>query len=271
MTGTARYLLYFPAALLSVVTVYPLVWNVLGGFKSPTQAANFSGSLIPTPPTLSNYRTVLEATPFLHYVWNTLAYSGSVTVIALLVAAAAGYALARLEFPGRHIIFLGILGTMMIPFSVIMIPLFLIVKSFGWVNSLWGLIIPALFGGFSTFLCRQFFMSMPRELEDAAKLDGASIMGIFVRIALPLARPILYALSVFIFLANWNSYLWPLILLQTRNTWVISLGIAAFSTDHNTEWNLVMAATTLALVPTLILFALFQRRLVEGIKLTGGK
>ena len=266
-----QYWLYLPALLLSVGTVYPLLWNVMGGFKNARDAANFSGALIPAQPTVSNYRTIIGATPFLHYVWNTLLYAGSVTVVALLVAASGGYALARLRFPGRRVLFVGILSTMMIPFSVIMIPLFLIVKSLGWVNSLWGLIVPSLFGGFSVFLCRQFFMGLPRELEEAGKMDGLSIIGIFFRIALPLSRPILYALSVFIFLANWNNYLWPLILLQTPNTWVLSLGISSFATNHSTQWNLVMAATTLAVLPTLSLFAVFQKKLVEGIKLTGGK
>ncbi len=266
-----NYWLYIPAILLSVSTIFPVLWNIMGGFKNAKEASNFSGSLFPKHPTLNNYIEIINSTPFLHYMWNTLVYAGSVTIVALLIAAMAGYALARLDFPGRRAILIGILSTMMIPFSVIMIPLFLIVKSFGWVDSLWGLIVPSLFGAFSVFLCRQFFMGLPRELEDAGKIDGLSILGIFFRIALPLSRPILYALAIFIFLANWNSYLWPLILLQSQKNWVISLGISSFSTDHSTQWNLVMAGTTLAIVPTLILFALFQRKLVEGIKMTGGK
>lgn len=263
--------IYIPAAILAVTTIFPLVWIFAESLKDPAEAANLLGPIFPSHPTLSNFIEVFRTTPFWRYIVNTFIYAGVVTIFALLVAAMAGYALARLEFPGKKIIFTTILSTMMIPFSVIMIPLFLIVKSFGWVDSLWGLIIPALFGGFSTFLVRQFFMGLPKELEEAGKIDGLSIFGIFIKIALPLSKPILYALAVFIFLANWNNYLWPLILLQSPSHWVISLGIGSFSTEHNTAWNMIAAGSIISIIPTVALFALFQKQLVEGIKMTGVK
>lgn len=183
----------------------------------------------------------------------------------------AGYALARLKFPGRNLVFMTILSTMMIPFSVIMIPLFLIVKTFGWVDSLTALIVPELVTPFGIFLLRQFYMGIPRELEEAGKMDGLSYFGIYFKIILPLSKPILSALGIFTFLGCWNNYLWPLIVNSSKENWVITTGIASFATEYSVEWNLIMAGTTVAMIPTILLFILFQKQLVEGIKMTGIK
>lgn len=265
-----KYWLYLPAFVLAVITTYPILWNVSGAFKGSGEAKS-DLSLIPKHPTLKNFITIFQSSEFSIYISNTVIYAGTVTIFVLLISSMAGFSLARLKFPGRDFIFLTILSTLMIPFSVIMIPLFLIVKAFGWVDSLTGLIIPNLFTGFGIFLLRQFYMGIPRELEEAGEIDGLSLFGIYFRVVLPLSKPILYALAIFVFLANWNNYLWPLIVISSEENWVLTQGIASFASEHTVEWNLIMAGTTVGIIPTILLFAVFQKQLVEGIKMTGMK
>jgi multiple sugar transport system permease protein len=262
--------LYIPALLIAITTLYPILWNVTGAFKRAGTSLN-GISLIPHNPTLANFKIIFATNQFTIYLWNTIVYAVIVTLIGLLIQSMAGFALARLNFPGRNLIFLLILSTMMIPFTVIMIPLFLIIKSFGWIDSMWALIVPNLVSAFGIFLIRQFYMGLPRELEEAGKIDGLSLFGVFTRIAIPLSKPILSALAIFSFLNSWNNYLWPLIVLQTKNNWVLTLGIADFTTEHAAEWNLILAGTTVGIIPTIILFFVFQKQLVEGIKMTGIK
>ncbi|GFP22339.1 multiple sugar transport system permease protein, partial [Candidatus Hakubella thermalkaliphila] len=185
--------------------------------------------------------------------------------------AMAGYALARLRFPGRKVIFIGILSTLMIPFYTIMIPLVLLVKALGWIDTYWALIVPAIPHAFGIFWLRQFFLGVPRELEDAARIDGASRIGVFFHIALPLARPILAALAVFFFLANWDAFLWPLIATSSQKMRVVQVGIQSFAGEQGSAWNLIMAASTVAILPTLILFFSLQRFIVRSVKMSGLK
>ena len=166
---------------------------------------------------------------------------------------------------------MAILSTLMVPFTVIVVPLFIIVDWLGWVDTYWGLIVPMIPHAFGIFLLRQFYLSLPRELEEAAIVDGASLMRVYWSIVLPLSRPILSALGIFFFLANWNNFLWPLVVTQSQDLWVVQLGIQQFTGEHGTQYQLIMAASTLAALPTLLLFFVLQRRLVEGIKLTGLK
>ena len=176
-----------------------------------------------------------------------------------------------LLYPGRRILFLVIVSTLMIPVSITLIPTFIIVRSLGWLDTYWALIVPALFNAFGIFLLRQFYLSLPLELEEAARIDGASPAGVFLYIALPLSRPILATLAVFFWLANWNSYLWPLIVTQSPEMRVIQLGIASFAGEHSTQWQLIMAGSTVAAIPGLILYVFLQNFLIEGIKMTGLK
>lgn len=262
--------LFIPAVIIAIVTVFPVLWNVSGAFKKAGDTGYMS-SFIPKNFTLFNFVIIFENNDFLSYIGNTFIYASVVTIGSLIIQSMAGYALARLKFPGRNLVFMTILSTMMIPFSVIMIPLFLIVKTFGWVDSLTALIVPELVTPFGIFLLRQFYMGIPRELEEAGKMDGLSYFGIYFKIILPLSKPILSALGIFTFLGCWNNYLWPLIVNSSKENWVITTGIASFATEYSVEWNLIMAGTTVAMIPTILLFILFQKQLVEGIKMTGIK
>lgn len=266
-----RLVLYVLALFALVILAGPLLWMVSSSLKTGGEVLANPPTVLPKNPQWGNYLQVFRAVPFRRYLLNSLFVSTVVTVVALLFHSMAAYALARLRFPGREAIFLGILSTLMVPFTVIVIPLFIIVDWLGWVNSYEGMIIPMIPHAFGIFLLRQFYLSVPRELEEAAIVDGASLVRVYWHIVLPLSRPVLSALGVFFFLANWNNFLWPLIVTQSDELRVVQLGIQQFTGQHGSQYHLIMAASTIAAMPTLILFFVLQRRLVEGIKMTGLK
>jgi multiple sugar transport system permease protein len=235
-----------------------------------------SGEILATPPTLlpavpqwANFGAVFDQVPFLRYLANSFIVATSVTLASLVVQSMAGYSLARLQFRGRDALFLVVLSTLMIPFVVIVVPLFVVVHALGWIDTYWGLIIPLIPNAYGLFLFRQFFLSMPRDLEDAAVVDGATPFQVFRKVAVPLARPVFAALGALYFLVNWNTFLWPLIVSQDSDMWTVQVGMQNFAGRHVTHWELIMAGSTVAIVPGMVLFFFLQRRLVEGIKLTG--
>lgn len=266
-TGIAG--VYFALVVISLLTIFPLFWMVSSAFKTGTDV--YSLSPIPDRPTLDNFRYVFTQVPFLRYMFNSLFVSVSVTVIALFFHSMAAYALARLRFPGRELIFTLIFSTLLVSLPVILVPLFVLVRAMGMLNSYAGLIIPAIFHAFGIFLLRQFYLGVPKELEEAAILDGAGYWRVYTNIVLPLSRPILAALAVFFFLANWNSFLWPLTITSDPDLWVVQTGIASFQQQYRSAQNYIMAASTVVAMPTMILFLIFQKQLVESIKTSGFK
>jgi multiple sugar transport system permease protein len=261
--------LFSLTAVLALLTIFPLFWMVSSAFKGPDEVN--SVNLIPTKPTLHNFAYVFTEVPFLRYMLNSFFVAGAVTVVALFFHTMAAYALARLRFPGRDIIFFAIFSTLLVALPIILVPLFILVRELGMINNYAGLIIPAIFNAFGIFLLRQFYLGMPRELEDAAFVDGCGYWGVYRHVILPLSRPILAALTVFFFLANWNSFLWPLTITTNENLWMIQVAIASFQTQYAGAWNYIMAAATVAAIPTMALFFVFQRQLVESIKTSGFK
>jgi multiple sugar transport system permease protein len=255
--------------VLALFTVAPLLWMLSGAFKRADQV--FQLSLIPAAPTLDNFVYVLTQVPFLRYMLNSLIVALVVTVAALFFHSMAGYALARLRFPGRDVLFFLIYATLMVALPVILVPLYVIVRTLGMVDNFAGLIVPSIFNAFGIFLLRQYFLGLPRELEEAAELDNCGYWRIYWHVALPLARPIMAALAVFFFLYNWNSFLWPLTITNNQDLWMIQLGIASFHSEHSAAWNYIMAASTLAAAPTMALFFVFQRQIVSSLKSTGMK
>jgi multiple sugar transport system permease protein len=256
-------------AILALMTLFPLLWMVSIAFKSSAEA--FSPSLIPTAPTLDNFVYVLTGVPFVRYMLNSFFVSSTVTIVALFFHSMAGYALARLRFPGREFIFLAIFSTFLVSLPVIIVPLFIIVKAMGMLNSYAGLIVPAIFNAFGIFLLRQYYLSLPREVEEAAVIDGAGYWRIYWSVVLPLSRPILSALAILFFLANWNAFLWPLTVTSDPNLWVVQVGIANFKSQYSASWNYMMAASTVVAIPTLILFVIFQRQIMDSLKTSGLK
>lgn len=265
----SRIALFVLGALLALATIFPLVWMITGAFK-PAAEVNGTG-ILPSEPTLENFRYVLTQVPFVRYMFNSFIVSAVVTVLALWFHSMAAYALARLKFPGRETIFLLIFSTMLVSLPVILIPTFVVVRTLGMVDSYAGLIVPAIFNAFGIFLLRQFYVSLPAELEEAALVDGASYWRIYRSIILPLSRPILSALTVFFFLTNWNSFVWPLTITSDPDLRVVQLGIATFQQQYASDWNYVLAAATIAALPTLLIFFFFQRQIVESIKSAGFK
>lgn len=257
--------------IIALIIVFPVYVMVISSFKYNEDI--FSMNLLPklSSLTLDNYITVFTEENLGLNIWNSFFVATIVTVVALIFHAMSGYALARLEFKGKKVIFTWIISTLMIPFSVIMIPLFIIVKQMGLINNLWGIIIPMIPNAYGIFLFRQFFLGIPKELEESAKIDGASYFGVFLKIVLPLAKPIAVTLAVAFFLANWNNYLWPLIVAQDRELWLVQIAIANFKSSQTVEWNLVLAASCVASLPIIILFFVFQRHITEGIKTSGIK
>ncbi|NUP73401.1 MAG: carbohydrate ABC transporter permease [Sinomonas sp.] len=253
---------------LALITMFPVVWLVLGAFKPADQT--FAPGL-PTSFSLESFRYVLTEVPFPQYLLNSAIVSVTVTVAALLFHSMAAYALARLRFPGRDFSFALMLSTMLVSLPVILVPLFLIVKQLGLVDSFGGLILPAIFNAFGIFLLRQYYLNIPKELEEAAELDGCGYPRLYWNVILPLSRPILASLAVLFFLANWNSFLWPLTITRTPSLDVIQLGISGLQGQYSGSWNIILAGAVIAAIPTIIVFLLGQRWLIDSLKTSGMK
>lgn len=256
------------AWVIALVTMFPVAWLMLGAFRDSSDI--FSGKIF-TPLTLHNLAYVLTEVPFPRYLLNSAIVSVSVTVIALLFHSMAAYALARLRFPGRDLGFTMILSTMLVSMPVILVPLFLIIKWLGMVDTYGGLIVPAIFNAFGIFLLRQYYLNIPRELEEAAELDGCGYPRLYWNVILPLSRPILASLGVLFFLANWNSFIWPLAITQDPNLWVIQLGISSLQGQYSSAWGYILAGALLAAIPTVVVFLFGQRWLVDSLKTSGSK
>lgn len=250
----------------------PFIWMISTSFKSNEEVASWPLVWIPHPLQWGNYPRALTYVPFLTYAKNT-AFVVIVTLIGTLLSCPLiAYGFGRIEWRGRDTIFFVYLSTLMLPYQVTMIPLFIVFKRMGWVGTFLPLIVPSFFGNvFYVFLLRQFFMTIPIELADAARIDGASEIGIFYRIMLPLAKPALAVVALFTSLASYRDFLGPLLYLQNESQYTISLGLQSYQRSHWAEWQLLMAASTVTVVPIIILFFLAQRTFIQGITLTGIK
>jgi multiple sugar transport system permease protein len=264
-----RLVLYVVSSALAFMTVAPLFYMLSMSLKQTNEV--FGTNLVPHHPTLDNFVYVFTQVDFIRFLWNTFFVSAVVTVIALIFHSMAGYALARLRFPGRDAIFLAMFATFLISQPVIIVPLFILARTLHLLDSYAGLIVPSIFNAFGIFLLRQFYLGIPRELEEAALIDGASYFRIWRSIILPLSRPILSALTILFFLANWNSFLWPLTIISNQDLWMVQVAIANFHQQYNGSWNYIMAASTVVALPTIVMFVIFQKRIVESIKTSGVK
>lgn len=280
-----RVALYLALTAGSLLMAAPFLWMISTSLKPNDQIYVFPPEWIPRVWMWSNYSQAVAAAPFLLYFRNTAIFAVGVLVLQLTLCSMAGYAFARLPFPGRQAVFLAVLATMMVPSQMLLIPLFVMLKHVplaggndffgiggdGWLDSFAGLIVPQAATAFSIFLMRQFFLTLPAELGDAARIDGASEAQIFWRIMLPLTKPALATLAIITFQGAWNDFLWPLIVTNTEGTRTLQLGLQVFQDQNNADWALLMAATTLVSVPVIVVFLVGQRYLVQGIALTGLK
>lgn len=257
--------------LLALTMLAPFLWMVSTSLMGELEVFEFPPRLLPADPQWQNYAGALTARPFGRYFLNSLIFAVLVVAGQLAAAATAGYAFARLEFKGRDRLFLLVLGTMMVPTVVVLIPRFLLIDALGWVDTYAGLAGTELVSVWGIFLLRQYFRTVPRELEDAARLDGAGPWRIFWSVSLPLARPALATLALFAFIDAWKNLLWPLIATRSMTMRTVEVGIASFHGVFVTNWPYQMAAAVTAVVPVLLLFTFTQRYFVRGIQLTGFK
>jgi len=262
---------YIILTVIGITMIFPFLWMLSTSLKEPGAVFTFPPEWIPRPIIWRNYADAWHAVPFGRFYVNSIFVSVTRTFGVLLTSSLAAYAFSRLEFPGRDKIFFLYLATMMVPGAVTMIPNFILMRHIGWVDTYQALIIPGVFTAWGTFMLRQFFMTLPTDLEDAARIDGCSKMGIYRHVILPLAKPALATLGIFTFIGVWNDFMWPLIMINTMEKKTLPIGLASFQGLYTTDWTLLMAASIIVMVPTLIVFIAGQRFFVEGIKLSGVK
>lgn len=258
--------------LLSLVFLIPLYWLVSSSLKTDAQIFRFPPVWVPWPITFKNYPAGLTFIPFWRYLFNTLVICTFSVLGTLLSCSLTAYGLARIDWRGRNVLFWILLSTMMLPFQVTMVPLFVLFARLGWVDTFLPLIVPRFFGSaFYIFLMRQFFLTIPHELSEAARIDGCSEWDIYRRIVLPLSKPVLATVGLFSFMAAWNDYIGPLIYLTDQRNYTLALGLAAFSSQYGSYPGMLMAVTTVMTIPIIIIFFFAQRTFIQGITLSGIK
>ncbi|MDQ0194662.1 carbohydrate ABC transporter permease [Paenibacillus wynnii] len=278
MNRFASFLKYTAMIILAVISIIPIIWMISGAMRPYEELFKYANSFnihlfVPVHPTLQNFKDVIfnERNPFLRYIVNTLMVASLVTVLVLLINSMSAFAFAKLRFRGKAVIFALFMSAMIIPGEVTLVPNYLLMHYFDWLNSYKALIIPSMLSVFGIFLLRQFFAEIPDEILEAAKIDGASMPRTFANIVLPAAVPPMITLGLMTFLGNWDSYLWPLIVINDDKKQMIQVAIAAFSSVEGTDWSKILAASTISTVPILILFLFLQRYYIQGITMSGVK
>ncbi len=263
--GTAAYVGLVGIAWCALV---PILWAVSGSLKRNGEIVD--AALLPHDPQWSNYAKVFELLPLGRMLLNTMVYALCVTAGQVFFCSLAGYAFARLTFRGRDLLFLAYLATLLVPLTVTVIPQFLLMRAFGWVDTPWAMIVPGLFGSaFGTYLMRQFFRTLPSELEEAAILDGCSPWQVYWRVLLPHARPAVMVLAVLTWITVWNDFLWPLVMIQRADIATATLGLVRLQGQYHTQWPLLMTAAVVVLLPLVVIYSIAQRAFVRGVALSG--
>jgi multiple sugar transport system permease protein len=256
--------------IVAIVFLGPLVYAVSTSLKPADEVFTPAPHLFGSEIRWKNYADAFTFAPFDRYFLNSLFVAVAGTLVVVVASSMSAYAFARLKFRGREQLFVLFLGTLMVPQEVLIVPMYWLMQSLGWVDSYWALILPWAFTAFGTFLLRQFFLTVPAELEEAARVDGCGPFRSFLRIMLPLARPAIAVLTVFTFISFWGSFLWPLIIINSvEDKGTVPLGLAQFVGQQGTQWNLMMAASIMAMIPTVLLVVLLQKHLVRGLLVTG--
>ena len=267
----ATVLLYALLLLCTAITLLPYAWMLSSSFKPTVEIFSGTAQLIPSHPILDNYINAVTRQPVARAIFNSILVAGIETFAVVVTSVFTAYPFARLKFPGRDILFILILGTMMIPSQVTMIPTFILMKWFGWIDSYQGLIVPRIMAPLGIFLMRQFLQSLPKELEEAARIDGCSRLKTLTHVLLPLTGPAVATLAIFTFTASWNEFFWPLLVVQSTEMWTIQLLIAQLKAAEATDWGMVMAIVSLSVLPTVLIYVMLQRYFVKGIAMSGLK
>jgi putative chitobiose transport system permease protein len=255
--------MYVLLVSIAFVMLFPLLWLIGTAFKSPTENIfQFPPQLIPRQPTFQNFITVWESNPFGQYLFNSTVVAVLTVSLNLLFCSLAAYPLARLEFRGKDLIFTGVVSTIMIPFQIVMIPLYILVVQLGLRNTYLGVIFPDIASAFGIFLLRQAFQGVPKELEEAARMDGCSELGLWWNVMLPAIRPALVTLAIFVFIGSWSDFLWPLIVLDRPEYYTLPLGVASLAGTFSLDWRLIAAGSVISIAPILLFFLFMQRYIV---------
>ena len=264
---------YVTLTVITLLFIAPLLWMLSTSFKTDADSIAPSPSWVPPHPTTTGYTTVLHASnaPVFRWFLNSLLAACGQAILVVATAALAAYALARMEFPGKRAIFAVVVGTLFIPPVILLTPNFVIVGRLGWLDTLWAVIVPSAATAFGVFFLRQFFLGLPRELEEAAVLDGATRLQIFWRVILPLSKPALSTLALLSFLTNWNDFLWPLYVLFNPSHLTLPAGLSQLQSSYTTHYPSIMAGAVVASVPVLVLFFVAQRYVIQGVSRTGLK
>lgn len=272
LTKKNKVIIYIILVILSIIWLFPIVWTFMTSIKTEAEAVSWPLSILPTKPTLNNFTKILTDKQAPVYLWfgNSLINATIHTILSVLISAMAAYGFAKFEFKYRDQLFFVMLGTMMIPSILNLVPLYSIVNKLGWIDTRWALIIPGLANVFGTFLLRGFFMSVPLELEESARIDGADHWTIFTKIMLPLVRPGLVVLGLFSFLGNWNDYMWPLTVINSNSNRTITIGLSVIKGTYNVLPAKMMALTSLSIIPVIILFLFARKYLLEGSNIATG-
>jgi multiple sugar transport system permease protein len=264
-----RTALYVVAIFYSFLTLIPFLWSIYTSLKPTDEVFHFWTPL--NKLTFHSYSYILNNFPFGHWLLNSFIVAIIVTIGNLFVNTLAGYAFARFKFPFRGVLFYAFLAIMMIPGQVLLVPIYMLLANLGWINSYQGLTIPFLMSPFMIFLARQFFLGLPKELEEAAEVDGLGKWGVFFKIFLPLSKPLLATQVIFTFQGNWNSFLWPVLLTTSNDMYTLPVGLNSFYGQYNAYWNNVLAGVIMLTLPMIIIFLIFQKQFVKGISTSGIK
>lgn len=256
-------IIYSLLGAIALVMLFPLLWLISTSFKSPTENIfQFPPQFFPSQPTFQNFITVWQTNPFGQYLLNSTIVAVLTVSLNLLFCSLAAYPLARLNFRGRDLVFTGIVSTIMIPFQIVMIPLYILTVQLGLRNTYLGIIFPSLASAFGIFLLRQAFQGVPKELEEAARIDGCSELGLWWNVMLPAIRPALVTLAIFVFIGSWSDFLWPLIVLDRPEYYTLPLGVATLAGTFSLDWRLIAAGSVISIAPVLVLFIFMQRYIV---------
>jgi len=269
-TRIGRTVLQLVLLVLAAIWLIPVLWMVMTSIKTDSDIFTLPLRLLPRGATLENYESALQKSNLLLWFMNTVIVTALQVSLTVVISALAAYAFARIPFPGRHVLFLIVLSTLMIPGQVTLIPTYLIVSRLNWVNTYQAVFVPELGAAFGIFLLRQFFMAIPNEIEDSARIDGANRFLMFLRIIVPMSIPAISALSIFATLNAWNNFLWPLIVLHESRMLTLPVGLAMLQGTYSTSsYGVVMSAAVIASAPVLIIYAFFQKKIIQGVSITG--
>ena len=252
-----------------IAMVTPIFYMLMTSLKLPHEV--YQLNVIPREPTLENYILVLRDGRFFRWFWNSLFIATVVTLSNVVFDSLVGYTLAKFEFRGRRLVFLAILSTLMIPTEMLVIPWYMMSRTFGWLDTTWGIMFPGMMTAFGTFLMKQFFETVPDDFLEAARIDGMGEVAIWWKVAMPLVTPALSALAIFTFLGNWTAFFWPLIVTTSRDLYTLPVGLSSFAVEQQVQWEMIMTGASLATIPTLLVFLFLQRHIVRGIVMAGLK